>query len=95
MTTFDLLSHDRHEYTRLLDVLPWVTTSVSFVLRDMGDLTDAARLQVLDALQPHVTERKTVAEWPGTQLFGHTAELLTCGSVSAVVEVMRQHAVSF
>lgn len=94
MTTFELRSYDRHECARLLEVLPWMTTSVSFVLRDMGDLTDDARRQCLKALEPYVIERGTVTEWPGTRLIGDTAELLTCGNVRAVAEVMRQHAAS-
>jgi hypothetical protein len=94
MTSLDLRSHDRHEYARLLDVLPRMTISVSFVLRDTVVATEDALQQCVAAMLPHVIERKIVSEWPGTRLFGHTAELLTCGNVRAIVEVMKQYTAS-
>jgi hypothetical protein len=74
-------------YARLLAAGLSVCESFILVIRHSIDV-DASARAVLDKLEPFLIKREESSEWPGTQLFDHTAQVNTFALSPATMSVL-------
>jgi hypothetical protein len=73
-------------YRRLLQALAPLVTTAKLVVRDTLDGPEVQRCLV--TLSPWIVARERASSWPGTQLIGHTAELITLTASAECLETL-------
>jgi len=78
-------------YRRLLERAVGRCQVLVLVIRDGLGTSQACR-HLVDLLEPYVIAQERSDRWPGTQLFGHTAQVLTIRFGAEVAELLMSSA---
>jgi hypothetical protein len=87
-------------YRAILDYSPHICSAALLAIRSSDEVGQAGALgpegqEVIDRLRPFLLFERRSSEWPGTQLFGHTATVLTFSLESGCVEILKEAANRF